>query len=245
MHSTDGTPIKPMNSNWISKSCCSILAVVESSDHSLVIVRRVQTKVRRIRNFHCDLWGPAPVPAVLTTNSGYNLGSIETSLNVCLKEILIFILASCICYESKQWFLNLCKLYFGLDLSLLSQRVKNHTAFHGKIRLYYCSVGWEIFCNTIDLFPRVMSDHKLVKANILISFRLFLSEWNPWNNYQWRRHYIHNCAVIAALGWPLAAVALSCVGSESKGMLRPVKIRHKSEPFILLIISLYSSASTR
>ena len=238
MHST---AIKPMNSNWISKSCCSILAVVESSDHSLVIVRRVQTKVRRIRNFHCDLWGPAPVPAVLTTNSGYNLGSIETSLNVCLKEIWIFF-ASRICYESKQWFLNLCKLYFEL---ILSQRVKNHSASHGKIRLHYCSVGWEIFCNTIDLFPRVMSDRKLVKANILISFRLFLSEWNPWNNYQWRRHYIHNCAVIAAPGWPLAAVALSCVGSESWGMLRPVKIRHKSEPFILLIISLHSSASTR
>ena len=57
----------------------------------------------------------------------------------------------------------------------------------------YIIVVWvqkySVTCNTIDLFPRVMSDHKLVKANILISFRLFLSEWNPGNNYQWWRHY--------------------------------------------------------
>ena len=142
-------------------------------------------------------------------------------------------------YESKKWFLNLCKLYFEL---ILSQGVNNNSASHGKVRLHYCSVGSEIFCNTIDLFPRVMSDHKLVKANILISFRLFLSEWNPGNNYQWRRHYIHNCAAIVAHSWPLAAVALSC---PHRGILRPVKLCHKSEPFILLIISLCSSASTR
>ena len=192
-----------------ANSCCSILAVVESSDHSLVIVRRVQTKVRRIRNFHCDLWGPAPAPAVLTTNSGYNLAQLRPhSMFVLRKEILI-LLALCICYESKQWFLHLCKLYFGLILSLLSQRVKNHSASHGKIRLHYCSVGWEIFCNTIDLFPRVMSDRKLVKANILISFRLFLSEWNPGIIIN-GGGIIHNCAGIVALGWPLAAVALSC-----------------------------------
>ena len=144
-------------------------------------------------------------------------------------------------YESKKWFLNLCKLYFEL---ILSQGVNNNSASHGKVRLHYCSVGSEIFCNTIDLFPRVMSDHKLVKANILISFRLFLSEWNPGNNYQWRRHYPQLCGDSdTQLTASCSSFILSAPRNSASGETMPQKWTVHSVNYFSLLFSKHSISS--